>query len=89
MDSTRVSPSGISQDIYSIFTVYSLMYLFYLYLFYFIFSEYSWLCYSAVPLERRCLWNQAWLWLVLQHFEDVFEEPGDFHCVYVVFHYRR
>jgi hypothetical protein len=33
MDSTRVSPSGISQDIYSIFIVYSLIYLFYLYLF--------------------------------------------------------
>ena len=36
-----------------------------------------------------CLWNLYWLWLVLQYFEDVFAEPGDFHCVYVIFHYRR
>ena len=80
MDSTRVSPSGIPQDIYSIF--YSLVYLF-------IYSKYSCGCVTLEYHWMVCLWNLAWLWLILQHFEEAFEEPRDFHCIYVIFYYRR
>jgi hypothetical protein len=45
------------------------------------------LCYS-VAVAQQCLWTLVLFWLVLQHFWDGFEEPGDSDCVYVVFHYQ-
>ena len=45
------------------------------------------LCYSVV-VAQVYLWTLVLFWLVLQHAWDGFEEPGDFDCVDVVFHYQ-
>jgi hypothetical protein len=42
----------------------------------------------VVAVEQRWIFmGLALFWLILQHVEDIFNEPGEVHCVYVVFHY--